>query len=98
MVRESGRDTPVLQTTASEGQGVEALFTALLAARTAGGTNAARSVRFEVLRAVRDRSAKRAADVLDGAAARAIFARLSAHETTRRDAAEALLQLVLPEG
>jgi len=97
MVRESGRETPVLQTIASDGTGIDELFAALCAARGGGGNNAARAVRFELLRAVRDRAARRAAAFLDDAPARAVFARLAAHEITRREAADALLQLVFTE-
>jgi LAO/AO transport system kinase len=97
MVRESGRETPVLQTIASEGQGVDALFAALQSAR-GGATNAARAVRFEVLRAVRDRAARSALAKLDEPAARAIFASLAAHACTRRQATDALFELFFTGG
>ena len=98
MVRESGRETPVLQTIASEGQGVDKLFDALQVARGGHDTNAARAVRFEILRSVRDGAARAALAKLDEPPARAIFARLAAHACTRREAADALFAHVGPLG
>jgi LAO/AO transport system kinase len=98
MVRESGRETPVLQTIASEGGGIDALFSALVAARGGSGTNAARAVRFEILRAARDRAARAALAQLDTPAARDVFERLAIHELTRREATDALFELFFPEG
>ena len=98
MVRESGRETPVLQTIASEGGGIDALFNALVAARGGGGANAARAVRFEILRAARDRAARAALAQLETPAARDVFNRLAIHEVTRREATDALFELFFPEG
>jgi LAO/AO transport system kinase len=98
MVRESGRETPVLQTIASEGGGIDALYGALLAARGGSGANAARAVRFEVLRAARDRAARAALAQLETPAARDVFERLAIHELTRREATDALFELFFPEG
>jgi LAO/AO transport system kinase len=98
MVRESGRETPVLQTIASEGGGIDALFNALVAARGGSGANAARAVRFELLRAARDRAARAALARLETPAARDVFTRLATHELTRREATDALFELFFPEG
>jgi LAO/AO transport system kinase len=97
MVRESGREVPVLQTTASEGSGILELVGALDAARSGRGVNAERAVRFEVLRAVRDAAARRAIAALDGAAAREILNRLAAHAITRPEASAQLRTLLLSE-
>jgi len=94
MARESGRKLPVLTTIARDGTGVDEVMTALLAARDAETSNAARAVRFEVLRSVRDRAARRAYAALDSPEAAAIFARLAEHSATRADARAALARLV----
>ncbi len=94
MVRESARDVPVLQTVATSGTGIAALADALYAARESRSSNAARAVRFDVLRYVRDEAVRRAAALLERPEARAVFARLTAHELTRTESRERLLSLV----
>jgi len=94
MVRESRRAIPVLQTTASEGAGISEVMEALAVARAGGVSNAVRSVRFEVLREVRDAAARRALHGLESESARAVLAQLEARAITRAQARERLLPIV----
>lgn len=94
MIRDSGRDVPVLQTVATSGTGLVQVATALMDARENRSSNAARAVRFDVIRAVRDAAARQAAAALESAAALEIFERLAAHELTRAQARGLLLSLV----
>jgi LAO/AO transport system kinase len=94
MVRDSGRDVPVLQTVASAGTGVDEVVGALLGARDGRSSNAERAVRFEVVRVVRDEAARATAAALDSPAAAAILSRLAAHELPRTEAVRELLALV----
>lgn len=94
MVREGNRDIPVLQTIAQDGTGVRELLDALTAKRGAGEPNAARSVRFDVVRRTRDRAVAAAVAVLDSPDAVDVFDRLRNHEITRYDAVEALVRMV----
>ncbi|MBC5809521.1 MAG: methylmalonyl Co-A mutase-associated GTPase MeaB [Candidatus Eremiobacteraeota bacterium] len=97
MVRESGKSIPVLQTIARDGTGVGEVMAALTESRGHHHTNAARSVRFDVVREVRDRAVRRALDVLDGSRGRSILERLANREMTRAVAREELLDLALEE-
>jgi LAO/AO transport system kinase len=97
MVHESGRDVAVVKTIATDGTGVDDLMTALAAARVAGVSNAARSLRFEVIRTVRDRAVAAATAALGTPRAEAVFAKLTARELTRAEAARELLGFVMEE-
>ena len=97
MVRDAGRDVAVLQTVASDGTGLDEVMAALAAARADEASNAARSVRFAVLRQVRDTAVRRALDKLDTPAARDVLARLTARRITRTEAREELLHLIRSE-
>ena len=91
MVRASARNVSVLQTIATEGTGIDDLAAALHAARANVTSNANRSVRFEVIRHVRDSAVRRATDALDSQRGREILARLNAHALTRQEAIRELL-------
>ncbi|MFN2459784.1 MAG: methylmalonyl Co-A mutase-associated GTPase MeaB [Candidatus Velthaea sp.] len=93
MVREGTRDIPVLQTIAQDGTGVRELLDALVAKRGAE-SNAVRSVRFEVVRRIRDRAVTTALHAFDAPDAAAVFERLERHEITRNDAIDALLSML----
>jgi LAO/AO transport system kinase len=97
MVRDAGRDVAVLQTVASDGTGLDEVMAALAAARADEASNAARSVRFAVLRQVRDTAVRRAMDKLETPAARDVLARLTARRITRTEAREELLHLIRSE-
>ncbi|MHB8146789.1 MAG: methylmalonyl Co-A mutase-associated GTPase MeaB [Vulcanimicrobiaceae bacterium] len=92
MVRESARAVPVLQTTAIDGGGIDEVMDALGAARNGPGSNAARSVRFDVIRIVRDRAVRDATNLLDAEFGREIADRLAAHTLTRAQARDLLLE------
>jgi LAO/AO transport system kinase len=98
MVHESGRDVAIVKTIANDGTGVDDLLAALAAARTNGASNAVRSLRFEVMRTVRDRAVRAATVALDEPAAQAIFAKVAARELDRDAAARALLDHVATKG
>lgn len=91
MVRDSGRAVRVLQTVASAGRGLDELMEALAAARASIGSNAERSVRFAVLRTIRDLAVRDALEALEGRAAAAVFGRLAARTITREEATLALV-------
>jgi LAO/AO transport system kinase len=97
MVRDAGRDVAVLQTVASDGTGLDEVMEALAAARADEASNAARAVRFAVLRQVRDTAVRRAMDKLETPAARDVLARLTARRITRTEAREELLHLIRSE-
>ncbi|HMD01867.1 MAG TPA: methylmalonyl Co-A mutase-associated GTPase MeaB [Candidatus Baltobacteraceae bacterium] len=97
MVRDSGRTIPVLQTIARDGNGIDEVMEALNALRDSHVSNAVRSLRFDVLRSVRDAAARRALAALGAPQALEILARLEARAATRAQAREQLLPLVLDE-
>jgi LAO/AO transport system kinase len=94
MVREGMRDIPVLQTIAQDGTGVTELLDAIAQRRGAQTPNAARAVRFEVVRQARDRAAIAAAALFDSSEGAGVLARLSDHQIGRNDAVEALLTML----
>ncbi len=93
MLQDGGRHVPVLKTVATENIGLDELLAALEEARSEEDGGAARAVRFEVLRTIRDDALRVATTVVDSPEAKAIFARLSARDLTRREAADTLLAL-----
>jgi LAO/AO transport system kinase len=94
MVHEGMRDIPVLQTIAQDGTGVPELLAAIAVNRRAGATNAARAVRFEVVRQARDRAAAAALRLLESPDAAAVLARLAVHDLGRSDAVDLLLAML----
>jgi LAO/AO transport system kinase len=94
MVRESGRDVSVVKTTAIDGGGIDEVMERLVDLRRQGGANAARAVRFGVIRAVRDEAVARAHGVLESAPAKSIFDQLGAHALSRTEATRRLVNLV----
>ena len=98
MVHESGRAVAIVKTIATDGTGVDDLLTALAAAREAGTSNAVRSLRFEVIRTVRDRAVAGASAALEQPEAKEIFAKLATHALGRADAAGALLAFIERKG
>ena len=90
MLRESARAVPVLKTIATDGTGIDEVVEALVTARGARATNAARSVRFDVLRDARDRAVRRASDLLERPEAAAVLDRLTRREIDRTRAREEL--------
>lgn len=94
MLRESARDVPVLQTVASDGTGVEELTQALLRFELGGAPNAARAVRFEVVRIARERAGRRARAALDTPAAIALLAELEAGKLSRREVVARITELI----
>lgn len=94
MVHESGRNVAIVKTIATDGTGLDDLVAALDAAGAAGTTNAVRSLRFEVIRTVRDLAVGAATAALDEPEAKAIFTQLAAHDVSRSDAARALLAFI----
>lgn len=98
MVRESNRDVPVLATIAIEGKGIVELIAALDARRGADDeVHSMRSVRFDVIRTVRDESVKKATRLLETEQALAILNRLRDRSATRAGVKETLLNFVLRE-
>ncbi|MGH7708676.1 MAG: methylmalonyl Co-A mutase-associated GTPase MeaB [Vulcanimicrobiaceae bacterium] len=95
MVRESARAVPVLKTIASDGTGVDALVQALASARTDVHSNAARSVRFDVVRIAREAAARRAVEILESSDGRAILAQLDAGTMSREAGSRLLLGFIL---
>jgi LAO/AO transport system kinase len=93
MLRESARNVPVIQTVASEGTGIDELMEALLRFDLSGAPNAARAVRFEVLRLVRERAVREARAALETPKAVALLAKLERGEISRRDAVYEILAL-----
>jgi LAO/AO transport system kinase len=94
MVHESGRNVAIIKTIATDGTGLDELLAALDAASAAGTVNAVRSLRFEVIRTVRDLAVGAATVALDEPEAKAVFAKLAAHEVSRSDAARALIAFI----
>lgn len=94
MVHEGMRDIPVLQTIASDGTGVPALLEALHKRRGIDEGNAARTVRFEVVRRLRDETVQRALAALDRPTAVAVLDRVRAHEIPRQQAIDELIALL----
>jgi LAO/AO transport system kinase len=94
LARETGRNTPILRTVATTGDGLDALVDAFDVTRSGAHTSAARAVRFDVLRVVRDRAVRRATQLLDGREAAAIFADLESRTRSRAEARIALLALL----
>lgn len=94
MLRESARDVPVLQTVASDGTGVEELTQVLLRFELGGAPNAARAVRFEVVRIARERAGRRARAALDTPAAIALLAELEAGKLSRREVVARITELI----
>lgn len=94
MVRESARAVPVLQTTAIDGGGIVEVMEALDGARRHLSSNAARSVRFDVIRTVRDRAVRAALHALDSAFGREIAERLATHSLSRTQARDLLLDFL----
>jgi LAO/AO transport system kinase len=94
MIRESGREVPVLKTIGIDGTGIPEFLNALGAARAGAGPNAERALRFDTLRRARDRAVRRAATLLDRPEAAAIFTKLKAREIDR-EAARAHLDAYL---
>jgi LAO/AO transport system kinase len=97
MVRESGRDVPVLKTTAIDGGGITELMEYLAKARLQPAVSSSRAVRFAVLRAVKDTTVQRAVRLLDAEPAKAILRELEAHALPRTDAVHRLVQFILAE-
>lgn len=97
MVRESGRDVPVLKTTAIDGTGIDELMERLSDLRVQGASNAARAVRFGVIRSIRDATVQRALGLLESEPAKAIFDRLGSHALSRTEAVQQLVTFVLGE-
>jgi LAO/AO transport system kinase len=93
MLRESARNVPVIQTVASEGTGIDELMEALMQFDLSGAPNAARAVRFEVLRLVRERAVREARAVLESPKTAALLAKLERGEISRRDAVYEILAL-----
>ncbi len=91
MCHESGRDVQVLQTVASVGQGIDELMGALAILRAAPESNAERTVRFGVVRTIRDLAVRDALDALDGTYASTIFEQLASRAITREQATRALV-------
>ncbi len=94
MLRDSGREIPVLQTIAQDGSGVSELLAAVSAKRAEDDTNAVRAVRFEVVRKARDRAVATALAALDAPDAAAVLQRLRNHDITRNDAIDALMRIL----
>ncbi len=94
MVHESGRDVRIVKTVATDGTGIDELLAALEAAGAAGTTNAVRSLRFEVIRTVRDLAVGGATVALAEPESKSIFAKVAAHDVSRADAARALLEFI----
>jgi len=97
MVHESGRAVAIVKTIATDGTGIDDLLSALARAREAGTSNAARSVRFEVIRTARDRAVAAATAALEQPEAHEIFAQLAVHQLDRAAAARALLAFIEKE-
>ncbi|HXP94636.1 MAG TPA: methylmalonyl Co-A mutase-associated GTPase MeaB [Candidatus Binatia bacterium] len=95
MLRESERDVPVLKTTALDGGGVDELMDRLVDARKQRASNPSRTVRFAVLRAVKERSVERAVGLLEAEEAKMIFEQLESHAITRTEAVNRLVTLIL---
>ena len=93
MVREGPRDLPVLQTVAQDGTGVSELLEAIVLRRNSGDTNAARAVRFEIVRRARDHAAIAALAAIDSPDGTAVLERLRNHEITRNDAIDSLFAI-----
>lgn len=98
MLHESGREAAVLATTAIDGSGIDDVMAALAGLRGSGPANAARAVRFEVLRRIRDTAVREASRHLESPRAVAVFEALQARSLTRHEAAEQLLALAREQG
>ncbi len=98
MVRESARAVPVLQTTAIDGGGIVDVMEALDGARRHLSSNATRSVRFDVIRTVRDRAVRAATEALDSDFGREIAERLASHSISRTQARDSLLDFLRKGG
>ena len=93
MLRESARDVPVIQTIANEGTGIDELVEALMRFDLSGAPNAARAVRFEVVRLVRERAVREARAALDSPQALQLLAKLEQGKMSRRDVVYEILEL-----
>jgi LAO/AO transport system kinase len=98
MVHESGRNVPVVKTVALDGTGIDDVMDALATLRAAGTANAVRSVRFEVIRTVRDLAVTEAVHALASPAAQEIFTQLASQTISRADAARSLVAIVREKG
>ena len=94
MLRESARDVPVLQTVASDGTGVDEVTQALLRFEVGGAPNAARAVRFEVVRIARERAGRMARAALDTPDAAALLRDLEAGKLSRREVVARITELI----
>lgn len=97
MLRESARDVPVLQTVANDGTGVEELTQALLRFEVGGAPNAARAVRFEVVRIARERAGRMARAALDTPDAAALLRDLEAGKLSRREVVARITDLIVDQ-
>ncbi|HEY4440580.1 MAG TPA: methylmalonyl Co-A mutase-associated GTPase MeaB [Candidatus Elarobacter sp.] len=93
MVREGAREIPVLQTIAQDGTGLPELLKTIDERRGAEDTNAARAVRFELVRRVRDAATIAALAALDSPDGAAVLERLRARDLNRNEAVELLLKI-----
>ena len=93
MLRESARNVPVIQTVANEGTGIEEVMEALMHFDLSGAPNAARAVRFEVVRLVRERAVREARAALESPKAAALLAKLEQGKISRRDVVYEILAL-----
>jgi LAO/AO transport system kinase len=94
MVREGSREIHVLKTVGTDGTGVDELAGAIRSTINTQKDNAARSVRFEVVRQARDRAVAAAQAALDSAEAAAVLDEVRAHRLSRTSAISSLLAIV----
>ena len=93
MVREGDRDIPVLQTIAQDGTGLTELLATIAQRRGEDDSNAARAVRFELVRRVRDAAATAALATLNSPDGEAVLERLRLRDLNRNEAIDALLAI-----
>ncbi len=94
-LRESGRNVPVIQTTATTGAGVEVLASAIRSRESSSTAERLQSIRFEVVRRAREYAMRQAVACMESTEAKRLLSALRSGSVERKDVVENLLSLTL---